>query len=494
MDDSTGRWARWLRMNLLFQVVYGSCCRSTHHRLALDALRHLRADRAEMWRDLFLSEYELYLQGSKDPDNVFKDFRNHVLHVRENFWGGAPQAAKAWYALTVEALQRGDWRHAVYDAGVLSHYFTDPFQPFHTDQTPAENNIHRAAEWSICKAYPEIFKLAATQGKEPTVEVAPGPDWLEQLIKEGATAGRAHYEALIAHYNMDNGVKDPPAGLDHTSREILSGIVTHTAVAFARVLDRAFDESGVEPPTVNLTLPTILATLKVPVNWAAGFIEDEKERNLVRAMFAELQENGEVDRTLPEDDRLIRELRDQRRRQAAPSAKVPTPVPALAPEPMEEEAEELPEEPVHTGQGPSLFESSPVERAPSIGPKTANHLLLAGIVTVGDLLAANPDQVAAAVKMRHITATVVRAWQDQANLVCRVPVLRGHDAQILVACGYRTPEAISEAEPAPMLAKVTPFVQSSEGKRVLRNGKSPDLAEVTQWIESARNSLPLQAV
>ena len=61
--------------------------------LAVDALRHLRGADAERWSDLFLHHYGEYLAGSEAPDERFKDFRNHVLHVAEGQWGGAPQEA-----------------------------------------------------------------------------------------------------------------------------------------------------------------------------------------------------------------------------------------------------------------------------------------------------------------------------------------------------------------------------------------------------------------
>src|SRR5262245_59529730 len=68
-------------MALLFRVIFSTACSSTHHKLALDALRHLRGPETEAWTNLFLKHYETYLEGSKAPDNTFKDFKNHVLHV-----------------------------------------------------------------------------------------------------------------------------------------------------------------------------------------------------------------------------------------------------------------------------------------------------------------------------------------------------------------------------------------------------------------------------
>src|SRR5262245_22448130 len=122
-------------MSLFYRLVMNSVCRSNHHRLAIDALRHLKGPQADTWRDLFLKHHGKYLQGAKAPDDVFKDFKNHVLHPRDGDWGGAPMAAREWYRRTVRALQEKDWPHAAYCAGVMSHYVVDPIQPLHTGQT-----------------------------------------------------------------------------------------------------------------------------------------------------------------------------------------------------------------------------------------------------------------------------------------------------------------------------------------------------------------------
>ena len=116
-------------MSLLYSVVFASRCRSNHHRLAIDALRHLQADAAEDWRTLLLHYHDEYLKGAKAPDDTFKDFKNHVLHVRDKDWGGAIPACEEWYRRTVRALAAKDWRQAAWSAGVLSHYYVDPISP-----------------------------------------------------------------------------------------------------------------------------------------------------------------------------------------------------------------------------------------------------------------------------------------------------------------------------------------------------------------------------
>lgn len=129
-----------------------------------------------------------------------------------------------------------------------------------------------------------------------------------------------------------------------------------------------------------------------------------------------------------------------------------------------------------------LHSTSPVVDAPSIGPKLADRLGTLGIRTVADLLAASPAETARRLDHPRIKAATVRAWQHQARLVCRVPHLRGHDAQLLVACGYTEPEQLRLLTAEQLLAAIQPVVDSPAGQRILRTGKRPDLEEVAAWI------------
>ncbi len=463
-------------MNLLFRVLYATHCRSTHHKLAMDALRYLVHPEAERWQNLFLKHHKQYLFGAKAPDTNFKDFRNHVLHVRHNYWGGALKAARKWYDLSLAALKRKSWSEAVYSAGVLSHYFTDPIQPFHTDQSEAENNVHRAVEWSICKDYYRLRAYLEQEVREPYVEIPNDYNWLEALIVRGAELARSYYELLIDHYDFDKGVTNPSHGLDGVSREFLAGLIGFAAAGFARVLERMFQEAAVHPPRSTLTLETFLTTLSVPIQWVTSNMHDAKERRLVRAMHDELWKSGRVDETLPEDDRVIRDLVREEIKPARSSGDVlPVSLPSTT--------------------APRFFLelTSDVEEAPSIGPKTAARLAEIGVLSVADLLEADPEQAAAKLDVAHIKPSVISAWQDQARLVCQIPQLRGHDAQTLVACGYHRAEDVAAAARDDLLFLAVEFANSSEGERVLRSSKKPDAEEVGNWIRWARQARPLRA-
>ena len=298
-------------MNLLFSIVYAAHASGTHHKLALDALRHLEGMDADVWQRLFLQHAKLYLEGSKAPDNEFRDFKNHVLHTRDGYWGGAPEKARSWYSHLVEALGQQDWPTAVYSAGVLSHYYTDPLQPFHTHQSEAENNIHRAVEWSISKAYDDLRKQGEIEFANIDAELPPGPNWLAQLVCQGAEKANRSYEKLIAHYDIQRGVIDPPAGLDRVARRLIAELIRYATLSFAAVLTRAIEESNMHAPDVSLAAATLAAVAQAPFKLVARRIADREERRLIERMYDELLTTGTVEGNLPEDDRAVRDLHRQ---------------------------------------------------------------------------------------------------------------------------------------------------------------------------------------
>jgi len=556
-------------MNLLFHAIYAAHARSTHHKLALHSLLELKGPHTPRWVALFLKHHRALLTGAKDPDRKFKDFRNHVLHVEQNHWGGAPQAARKWYGETVAALRKRDFARAVYAAGVLSHYYSDPLMPFHTGSSQKEQNVHRAAEWSICHAYDDLREIRHEDLGEIRVRVPKGQtDWLQQMVIRGAEKSHKHYQELIDHYDIHSGVIDPPSGLDGRSMRFLAELLGTATVGFARILDKAFEESGVTPPRTNLTLETFLATLELPIRWVTNRMADTVERRQIEAIYNELCETGRVDVTLPAENRVIRDAvaageldqrdREERVKRRAEQVEekaglrrkkidvdeietedddhelLDEPKPTLAGrfaalnsffrrKPREEEpAEDVARDEIADSDEPSdedyiddpvdsdtydeetvsfskpsheddessdsdspryhLNRADNVVEAPSIGPKTAKRLERIGVHTVADLLAADPQLVAQRVNKTYVTPELVNDWQDQAQLVCSIPNLRGHDAQILVACGLRTAREVAAADPDELASAADAFCDTVEGQRVVRSGKSPDREEVGNWI------------
>jgi len=135
--------------------------------------------------------------------------------------------------------------------------------------------------------------------------------------------------------------------------------------------------------------------------------------------------------------------------------------------------------------------SDPVVDAPSIGTKTAERFHAIGVTTVADLLALDAKDAAERINYRRISEELIKTWQLQTRLVCRVPNLRGHDAQILVACDVPEAGQLAKMDAEALYAQVRKFCRMAEGKRIIRSSKAPDLDEVTSWIRWAQSARKL---
>ena len=163
-------------------------------------------------------------------------------------------------------------------------------------------------------------------------------------------------------------------------------------------------------------------------------------------------------------------------------AEVPTQHPTLRPHSPDHEQPEF-----------FLSRASHVANAPSIGPQTAQRLASVGIRTVADLLNADPAAVASEISLSHITAKAIAEWQLQAQLVCQIPDLRGYGAQLLVACGFTSPDQITDSRLADLIREIQEFAQSKPGQRILRGHEIPSAAKIKGWAQNAALHRPLEA-
>ncbi len=628
-------------MNLLELVIIAHRCRSTHHFIAFDALQLLKGKHASDWKNLLLKHHTQLLKGAKAPDSEFKDFQNHVLHVEDGEWGGARDAAMEWYGKAVEALREKKWSKAAYALGVLTHYYADPIQPFHTAQSEEEGVIHRALEWSIAKSRDTIKALIDVRGY-PKVHAGTETGFVADMVLAGAKYSNPHYQTFIDHYDLHKGVSNPPEGLDQTLLDIIADLVAYATAGVAVLFERAFAEAAVKPQKVDLDLPGYFAALDIPIRKITKRMSDANDRRTVEKMYEEFVETGKVVKTLPADDKKIRALHckhilrqplewlDMMAIRPIGTKHVPlpehpqpveyqlkvVPVPVEgadtvetadrtptvaadpevfdtqapeAPEPVEaveeaiEEAvaEAVPSEPIaandqdaidpeevveeaeaktDTEEKPEVAElaaedasdtdvgeaeletvedgaedeeatsaaeamlaelnatddsdaapeaeteaveeevdelaerrrnaltlDSPVVDAPSIGPKTASRLEKVDIITIGDLLSADPDATAQALNVRYIKGDTLTDWQDQTRLMVEAPGLRVLDSQILVGAGIRTAEDLAKASATTVFKAATSFLDTPQGARVLWGGdNNVDKTEVEQWIDLAR--------
>lgn len=289
-------------VSTLISILRAVHCRSTHHFFAIDALDRLDTPNGRRLASVLLSNYQEYLTGAKDPDTKFKDFQNHVIHVSDNNWGGAPKACETWLARAIDDMHRSDWKAVAYSIGVLSHYFTDPLMPLHTAQHPSEAVVHRPLEWSVCKSYDWIFRRCTNQ---VTFPLTVGPGWMGRAVLAGAAIAHKHYLPLIEYYDLQKGVIDPSSGLDSRSRAILTEIFDYALTGWARILDRIAALAIVEIPICPLTFSTVMAAVDMPAAWVIGRVTDITEKRAVKAIFDEFQATGQVVKNVPPEIRAV---------------------------------------------------------------------------------------------------------------------------------------------------------------------------------------------
>lgn len=536
---------------MLIPILRAARCRSTHHFFAIDALERLgdplSVGRPGRLRDLLLKHHGSYLKGAKDPDDEFKDFQNHVLHVSDGGWGGAVKACQHWLEQSLGCLRAGQWSDAAYACGVLSHYFTDPIMPLHTGQTERESVVHRPMEWSICKSYEEIYSQCQFAKAKTRITLGDHAEWIGDAVEQAAGIAHQHYHRLIEIYNLQRSLVDPRQGLGKEARQILSELFDVALNGWAAVLTRMASMTDRELPDSSLTMATLIAGLDMPRAWVVRKFTDAGERAAVERIFDEYTSTGELRDHLPLEIKVVRkELAKSRQSQGDPPQTVlHTPVaskatasdnsqvvdrppavarppvvdrPVVVDRPRSDDRPPSPPQPKIVRSGPKvtfrapqrdvqparlreppvraqvendsadpkLSEDSRLVDAPSIGPKTAARFTEIGIHTVGEFLAADCNQMANQLQTQWIKPELLADWQAQAALVCDVQALCGYKAQLLVAVGCRSTEELAAAESSRLQSAIAKFCRTKEAQRILRSAAIPDIAEVQRWIDSAR--------
>lgn len=494
-------------MDRLLAILRAASCRSTHHYFALDGLRYLRTEEGEALKGILLKYHADYLQGAKDPDDRFRDFQNHVLHVQDRYWGGATAAADQWYGSALAFLKKESWKEAAHALGVLSHYFTDPMMPLHTAQSDRETVLHRPLEWSICCSYQQIDELSRSGDLLVKFQLGVEPNWLTLAIRRGAEIANRYYQPLLDGYNLQKGTIRPAEGLTDDQRWMLAELFGIVHYGWSQVIDRIAIEADVKFPAPSLTIPTLIAGLRMPISWILGRIADKAESRNVAAIWEEFTAHGALYKHLPDECRQVRATHHAERLNELPKSNPTITVanstgpqtvsdtvvsdaevtgmvePTHPVQPQKEQRTESNDSAViHRLPTPRLTLNSPLADAPSIGPKTAERFSRIGIETVGAFLDVLPRDLCMRLRTKWITEFLLDEWQHQCRLVCAIPKLNSVSAQLLVGAGVRSHADLARQLPERLLERVREYADTSAGKRILRGGNVPGAADISKWI------------
>ncbi len=117
--------------------------------------------------------------------------------------------------------------------------------------------------------------------------------------------------------------------------------------------------------------------------------------------------------------------------------------------------------------------------------KRCRRLSAIGIVTAGDLVAAEPLGMTKRMKVPANAEATLRRYQQAIRLAASVPGLMPQDAMLLVAIHRRTTRALAIESPAMLHRDMERFALSSRGQRELRGRRLPSLRRVRKWIEAS---------
>ncbi|MEM6366247.1 MAG: zinc dependent phospholipase C family protein, partial [Planctomycetota bacterium] len=287
------------------QIVRQFHCHGTHHHFAIDALPCVETPAGKRLVSWLIYHHRDYLRGAVDPDQRFCDFHNHILHVDDGYWGGAPRVAHQWYRRLQTHLRAERFRDAAHSAGVLSHYVTDMLQPLHTVSNDREALVHQPLEWSIDQSYERIYRVWIEQKSEIVIQLSSHPAWLGSLMMHTAQHAHQYAEQLVRQYSFAEGTRSAKAGLDNASINCLAELFGLAITSWARVIDRAATEAenkmGYEFPRCKPFWALPLATLRAPRQRWKRHVRAARESLAIAELARQYFRTGQLTTALPNE-------------------------------------------------------------------------------------------------------------------------------------------------------------------------------------------------
>jgi len=141
-----------------------------------------------------------------------------------------------------------------------------------------------------------------------------------------------------------------------------------------------------------------------------------------------------------------------------------------------------------------LSVASSLKEFPVLGGETGSVFARLGILSVSDLLAADPKQIADRLNRRDIRTETVALWQSHMSLLCHVSELSLNDAQLLTACGITSPMELREASSDQLWSAIESFLTTDQAGRFISAGQRYSRARIGDWIDAAGGvgSTPLE--
>jgi hypothetical protein len=472
-------------------------CNSTHHYFALDALPLVQTPAGERLVRVLLRHHRRYLLGATDPDTRFRDYQNHVIHVKNGYWGGAPRMAHKWYDRMQRYLRTNRFSDAAHAAGVLSHYFTDPFQPLHTEYSELEKVLHRPIEQSIYRGYSEIYQLWRSSQMKVIFQLSNRVSWLGESMLHGSQYANRKFGVLLDQYDLMSAVENPRTGLSSDARNSLAEIFGLAITGWARVLERAAQEAEHEREKkipFHLVSPSMLtSTCRAPFGLLQQYLGSRREQKEIISMIDEYANEGKLVHQTPAEIDVVHRVADiyqSEKEWRLPQLNEDTTLAVKWIDRADHSEQKSRRKDANSSKEVNeLSARDSVFAAPFICVDAAQRMVEVGVKGIDDFLHDSPRALAERMKLDGVTTQILTRWQSQVALMVKVKGLGEQASMLLVAAGYASAESIALAQRSSIHRAVRKVVADHEGKGLQPQGVSPELyprsSEINSWIALA---------
>ena len=472
-------------------------CNSTHHYFALDALPLVQTPAGERLVRVLLRHHRRYLLGATDPDTRFRDYQNHVIHVKNGYWGGAPRMAHKWYDRMQRYLRTNRFSDAAHAAGVLSHYFTDPFQPLHTEYSELEKVLHRPIEQSIYRGYSEIYQLWRSSQMKVIFQLSNRVSWLGESMLHGSQYANRKFGVLLDQYDLMSAVENPRTGLSSDARNSLAEIFGLAITGWARVLERAAQEAEHEREKkipFHLVSPSMLtSTCRAPFGLLQQYLGSRREQKEIISMIDEYANEGKLVHQTPAEIDVVHRVTDiyqSEKEWRLPQLNEDTTLAVKWIDRADHSEQKSRRKDANSSKEVNeLLARDSVFAAPFICVDAAQRMVEVGVKRIDDFLHDSPRALAERMKLDGVTTQILTRWQSQVALMVKVKGLGEQASMLLVAAGYASAESIALAQRSSIHRAVRKVVADHEGKGLQPQGVSPELyprsSEINSWIALA---------
>lgn len=446
---------------------------------------------------VLLRHHRRYLLGATDPDTRFRDYQNHVIHVKNGYWGGAPRMAHKWYDRMQRYLRTNRFSDAAHAAGVLSHYFTDPFQPLHTEYSELEKVLHRPIEQSIYRGYSEIYQLWRSSQMKVIFQLSNRVSWLGESMLHGSQYANRKFGVLLDQYDLMSAVENPRTGLSSDARNSLAEIFGLAITGWARVLERAAQEAEHEREKkipFHLVSPSMLtSTCRAPFGLLQQYLGSRREQKEIISMIDEYANEGKLVHQTPAEIDVVHRVADiyqSEKEWRLPQLNDDTTLAVKWIDRADHSEQKSRRKDANSSKEVNeLLARDSVFAAPFICVDAAQRMVEVGVKRIDDFLHDSPRELAERMKLDGVTTQILTRWQSQVALMVKVKGLGEQASMLLVAAGYASAESIALAQRSSIHRAVRKVVADHEGKGLQPQGVSPELyprsSEINSWIALA---------